>query len=78
MCLLRRWERPYPALLPPLNLSEKQQTTQLLLESGATIDELNAMRKHLSTGKGGQFAQIAYPATVVSLFCPMWLAIHWT
>lgn len=57
-----------PAPRPPLNLIEKQQTTQLLLESGASIDELNAMRKHLSTGKGGQFAQIAYPATVVSLF----------
>ncbi len=57
-----------PALLPPLSFSEKQKTTQLLLESGATINELNALRKHLSTGKGGQFAKIAYPATVVSLF----------
>jgi hydroxypyruvate reductase len=57
-----------PALLPPLSLSEKQKTTQLLLRSGATINELNAIRKHLSAGKGGQFAKIAYPATVVSLF----------
>jgi glycerate 2-kinase len=56
-----------PAPRPPVNLLEKQQTTQLLLESGATIDELNAMRKHLSIGKGGQFAKLAYPATVVAL-----------
>jgi hydroxypyruvate reductase len=57
-----------PAPRPPLNFLEKQQTTQLLLESGASIEELNAMRKHLSIGKGGQFAQLASPATVVSLF----------
>jgi len=57
-----------PTLLPPLSLSDKQKTTQLLLECGATINELNAIRKHLSAGKGGQFAKLAYPATVVSLF----------
>jgi len=57
-----------PAPLPPLSFSEKQQTTRLLLESGATINELNALRKHLSAGKGGKFAKLAYPATVISLF----------
>ena len=57
-----------PTLLPPLSLSEKQKTTQLLLECGATINELNAIRKHLSAGKGGKFAKAACPATVVSLF----------
>jgi hydroxypyruvate reductase len=57
-----------PTLLPPLSLSEKQKTTQLLFGCGATINELNAIRKHLSAGKGGQFAKTAYPATVVSLF----------
>ncbi len=57
-----------PTLRPPLSLSDKQKTTQLLLECGATINELNAIRKHLSAGKGGQFAKLAYPATVVSLF----------
>ena len=57
-----------PAPRPPLNFWEKQQTTKLLLESGASIEELNAMRKHLSIGKGGQLAQLASPATVVSLF----------
>jgi glycerate 2-kinase len=56
-----------PAPCPPLSLDEKQQTTRLLLESGATIDEINAIRKHLSRSKGGQLAQTAYPATLVSL-----------
>jgi glycerate 2-kinase len=56
-----------PVPRPPLRLPEKQQTTQLLLASGATIEEVNALRKHLSLGKGGQWAQLAYPATVVSL-----------
>ncbi len=57
-----------PTLLPPLSLRDKQKTTELLLGCGATINELNAVRKHLSAGKGGQLAKTAYPATVVSLF----------
>jgi len=56
-----------PAPRPPISFSEKQQTTQLLLDCGATIDELNALRKHLSIIKGGQLAKLAYPATVVAL-----------
>ena len=57
-----------PAPRPPISLLEKQQATQLLLDSGAGIDELNALRKHLSLIKGGQLAQIAHPATVAALF----------
>ena len=57
-----------PVPRPPVQLSEKQETTRLLLESGATIFELNALRKHMSLAKGGQLAKIAYPAWVVSLF----------
>ncbi len=57
-----------PAPRPPIELSEKQETTRLLLECGATIFELNALRKHMSLSKGGQLAKIVYPATVVSLF----------
>lgn len=57
-----------PAPGAPLELSEKQKTTQLLLQCGATIFEINSLRKHLSECKGGQLARIAYPATVVSLF----------
>jgi glycerate 2-kinase len=56
-----------PAPCPPLSLDEKQQTTRLLLESGATIDEINTIRKHLSRSKGGWLAKTAYPATLVSL-----------
>jgi glycerate 2-kinase len=50
-----------------LSLSDKQKTTQLLLKSGARIDEINAVRKHLSEIKGGRLAEKLYPATVVSL-----------
>jgi glycerate 2-kinase len=57
-----------PAPRSPLELGEKQETTQLLLDCGATIFELNAMRKHLSLCKGGQLARIAFPATLISLF----------
>jgi hydroxypyruvate reductase len=58
----------FPVPRPPVTLSDKQETTRLLLESGATIFELNALRKHLSRAKGGQLAKIACPARVVSLF----------
>ena len=56
-----------PAPAPPVTLAEKQETTRLLLGAGATINELNAVRKHLSLLKGGQFARAAAPATVLSL-----------
>ncbi len=56
-----------PAPTPPITLAEKQETTRLLLGAGATINELNAVRKHLSRFKGGQLARAAAPATVVSL-----------
>ena len=51
----------------PLTLADLQETTGLLLRSGASIVELNAVRKHLSRLKGGQLARLAAPATVVSL-----------
>jgi glycerate-2-kinase len=50
-----------------LLLSDKQKTTNLLLKSGAKIDEINAVRKHLSDFKGGRLAEKLYPATVLSL-----------
>jgi len=56
-----------PAPSPPLTLDQKQETTRLLLECGATINEINAIRKHLSRSKGGWLAKEAYPATIVSL-----------
>ena len=56
-----------PAPAPPVTLEEKQQITRLLLAAGATITELNAVRKHLSRVKGGLLARAAWPATVVTL-----------
>lgn len=56
-----------PAPAPPVTLEEKQAVTQLLLAAGATINELNAVRKHLSLLKGGQLARAAAPATVLTL-----------
>lgn len=56
-----------PAPAEGISLQQKQATTQLLLECGAAIDEVNAVRKHLSRVKGGQLAHLARPATVVSL-----------
>jgi len=56
---------PYPA--PPITLVEKRETTRLLLACGASIHEINAVRKHISAIKGGQLARLAAPAHVLSL-----------
>jgi hydroxypyruvate reductase len=50
-----------------ITLAEKQETTRLLLACGATIHEINAVRKHISALKGGQLARLAAPATVLAL-----------
>ncbi|MBW1999422.1 MAG: glycerate kinase [Deltaproteobacteria bacterium] len=59
------------ALLPQpadeITLEEKQSVTKSLLECGATIDEINTIRKHISSSKGGQMARAAYPATSINL-----------
>jgi glycerate 2-kinase len=55
------------ALPEPLTLEDLQATTAALLRSGATINELNAVRKHLSRVKGGQLARAVAPATLVTL-----------
>jgi hydroxypyruvate reductase len=56
-----------PAPAPPVTLEDKQAVTQLLLAAGATIGELNTVRKHLSRFKGGLLARAAWPATVLML-----------
>jgi hydroxypyruvate reductase len=56
---------PFPA--QPLTLEMKQATTKLLLNSGANIVEMNTVRKHLSSIKGGWLAALAHPARVLSL-----------
>jgi hydroxypyruvate reductase len=50
-----------------ITLQDKQETTRLLLNSGADIFELNTVRKHLSMVKGGQLAKAAFPAELVTL-----------
>jgi glycerate-2-kinase len=50
-----------------ITLEEKRITAQLLMEAGADINELNTVRKHLSSVKGGQLARLAFPAQVISL-----------
>jgi hydroxypyruvate reductase len=50
-----------------LELEDKATTTRLLLSSGATIQEINCVRKHLSAVKGGRLAVALAPATAVSL-----------
>lgn len=56
-----------PAPAEGLSLKDKQEVTQLLLECGADIHDVNAIRKHLSALKGGRMARLAVPATLVSL-----------
>ena len=48
-------------------LEDKQQVNRQLLACGATISEINCVRKHLSALKGGRLAAAAHPAQVVSL-----------
>jgi hydroxypyruvate reductase len=56
-----------PAPADGIDLSDLQATTEGLLASGATIGEINAVRKHCSDLKGGQLSTAASPATVVGL-----------
>jgi hydroxypyruvate reductase len=56
---------PLPA--PGLTLADKQAVNAALLACGATITEMNAVRKHLSAIKGGRLAAAAFPARVVTL-----------
>src|SRR5438132_8892313 len=56
---------PYP--LPSSTLQEKQRITSELLRSGANIHELNTVRKHMSSIKGGRLAEAAAPAQVLAL-----------
>ncbi len=56
-----------PAPSEGITLEEKQQFTSLLLACGASIDEINTLRKHLSRLKGGQLARLVAPAQLITL-----------
>ncbi len=64
---------PYPwagsvgACEVALSLTEKQEITRLLLQCGATITEINTVRKHLSRIKGGRLAELLFPAVSLNL-----------
>lgn len=59
------------ALLPlpsrGMSLSQKQKTNRALLRAGATISEMNILRRHLSRIKGGRLAAACFPARVTNL-----------
>ncbi len=50
-----------------LTLKDKQETTEVLLNCGATIHQINSIRKHLSRIKGGFLAKAAFPSTMICL-----------
>ena len=50
-----------------ISLQDKRKITDALLKSGATINEINTVRKHISEFKGGWLAKKAYPAVILNL-----------
>jgi len=56
-----------PLPVEGINLDDEAKVTSLLLQSGASIEEINTVRKHLSQVKGGRLAERLYPATVLTL-----------
>ena len=56
-----------PLPLPGLSLQHKQDVSRALLKSGATISEMNCVRRHLSAIKGGRLAAACHPAKVLTL-----------
>ncbi|MBE9474983.1 MAG: glycerate kinase [Chloroflexi bacterium] len=53
--------------VPGVSLQDLQRLTEILLASGATINEINTLRKHLDRIKGGQLARFTSPAKLISL-----------
>jgi glycerate 2-kinase len=52
---------------PGISLTDKRRLTDAMLRSGANINEMNTVRKHLSGIKGGGLARLAYPADLITL-----------
>ncbi|MCJ7680054.1 MAG: glycerate-2-kinase family protein, partial [Candidatus Aminicenantes bacterium] len=57
----------FPVPADGITLDDKIKTTDVLLRAGADIHEINTVRKHISTVKGGQLARLVFPSTLVSL-----------
>jgi glycerate 2-kinase len=56
-----------PLPLPGVSLQDKRELNVVLLRSGATISEINCVRRHLSGIKGGRLAAACFPASVMTL-----------
>jgi len=56
-----------PCPVEGVSLDDKREITRLLLGSGATIREINSVRKHLSRTKGGGLAKTIGPATIINI-----------
>jgi glycerate 2-kinase len=56
---------PYP--VGGVSLEDRKRMIEFLLKCGATIEEINSVRKHLSSIKGGWLAKFAYPAKIITL-----------
>lgn len=56
-----------PAPVPEISLTEKQAVTRFLMHSGASIDELNTVRKQISRVKGGRLANASTAGTTITL-----------
>jgi glycerate-2-kinase len=68
LCLISGGASSLMTLPPPgVTLDDVRSVTTLLLRAGATIAELNCVRKHLDQLKGGRLAALAFPARVVAL-----------
>lgn len=59
---------PLPA--EGISLEDKKRVTDLLLKSGATIQDINVVRKHISAIKGGRLAKYIHPAEIITLTFP--------
>jgi glycerate 2-kinase len=77
LCLISGGGSALMTLPPPhVSLDDVRETTSLLLRAGATIEELNCVRKHLDRLKGGRLAQMAAPASTLALLLSDVLGDH--
>jgi glycerate-2-kinase len=67
VCIMGGCSALMPLPVNGISLEEKKSVTDLLLKSGATINEINAVRKHISSVKGGKLATHIHPAIVINL-----------
>jgi glycerate 2-kinase len=68
ICLLSGGGSALLADFPPgVTAEEMMKLNEVLVNSGASVTEINAVRKHLSGVKGGQLARVVYPATLITL-----------